>query len=58
MPSLTKKIVRGKPYYYLRECQRVNGKPQGRLGLEEGLALAICFRRAWVGTARCSRNGC
>src|SRR5260370_32980029 len=28
MLSLTKKIVRGKPYYYLRECQRVNGKPK------------------------------
>jgi transposase len=28
MPSLTKKIVRGKPYYYLRECQRVQGKPK------------------------------
>ena len=28
MPSLTKKIVRGRPYYYLRECQRVNGKPK------------------------------
>lgn len=28
MPSLTKKIIRGKPYYYLRECQRVNGKPK------------------------------
>jgi transposase len=28
MPSLTKKIVRGKPYYYLRESQPVNGKPQ------------------------------
>lgn len=28
MPSLTKKIVRGKPYYYLRECQRVGGKPK------------------------------
>jgi transposase len=28
MASLTKKIVRGKPYYYLRECQRVNGKPK------------------------------
>jgi len=25
MPSLIKKkILRGKPYYYLRECQRVN----------------------------------
>lgn len=28
MPSLTKKIIAGKPYYYLRECQRVNGKPK------------------------------
>jgi transposase len=28
MASLTKKIVRGKPYYYLRECRRVNGKPK------------------------------
>ncbi len=28
MPSLTKKIIRGKPYYYLRECQRVHGKPK------------------------------
>lgn len=28
MPSLTKKIIRGKPYYYWRECQRVNGKPK------------------------------
>ncbi len=28
MASLTKKIIRGKPYYYLRECKRVNGKPK------------------------------
>src|SRR5215469_17151540 len=28
MPSLTKKIVRGRVYYYLRESQRVNGKPK------------------------------
>jgi transposase len=28
MPSLTEKILRGRPYYYLRECQRVNGKPK------------------------------
>src|SRR5271167_3605606 len=28
MSSLTKKIIRGKPYYYLRECQRVEGKPK------------------------------
>jgi len=28
MPSLTKKTINGKPYYYLRECQRVNGRPK------------------------------
>ena len=28
MPSLTKKTIRGRPYYYLRECQRVDGKPK------------------------------
>lgn len=28
MASLTKKIIRGKPYYYLRESRRVNGKPK------------------------------
>ena len=28
MASLTKKLVNGKPYYYLRECKRVNGKPK------------------------------
>jgi transposase len=28
MPSLTKKLIRGRPYYYLRECQRVDGKPK------------------------------
>jgi transposase len=28
MASLTKKIIRGKPYYYLRESKRVNGKPK------------------------------
>src|SRR3989338_5524598 len=28
MPSLTKKIIHGKPYYYLRECQRVDGRPK------------------------------
>jgi transposase len=28
MPSLTKKIIKGHPYYYLRECRRVNGKPK------------------------------
>jgi hypothetical protein len=28
LPSLTKKLIRGRPYYYLRECQRVDGKPK------------------------------
>jgi len=28
MASLTKKLIRGKPYYYLRESKRVNGKPK------------------------------
>src|SRR5262245_4748831 len=28
MPSLTKKVIRGRPYYYLRECKRVDGKPK------------------------------
>jgi transposase len=28
MPSLTKKLIKGRPYYYLRECRRVNGKPK------------------------------
>jgi len=28
MPSLTKKVIKGRPYYYARECKRVNGKPK------------------------------
>jgi len=28
MASIIKKIIRGRPYYYLRECQRVDGKPK------------------------------
>lgn len=28
MPSLTEKVIRGQTYYYLRECQRVDGKPK------------------------------
>ena len=27
MPSLTRKIVKGRPYYYVRHCQRVDGRP-------------------------------
>jgi hypothetical protein len=28
MPSLTRKLIHGLPYYYLRYCQRVDGKPK------------------------------
>ena len=28
MASLTKKVIRGHAYYYLRECKRVDGKPK------------------------------
>jgi len=28
MASLTPKVIRGRVYYYARECQRVNGKPK------------------------------
>jgi transposase len=27
MASLTAKVIRGRTYYYARECQRINGKP-------------------------------
>jgi len=40
--SLHKKIVRGHPYWYARECQRINGKPkivwQKYLGKAEDIA--------------------
>jgi transposase len=45
MASLTKKLVGGKPYYYLRECRRVNGKPkivwQEYIGTPQQLALRL-----------------
>jgi transposase len=28
MPSLTRKLVKGRPYYYVRHCQRVDGQPK------------------------------
>src|SRR3990172_7789732 len=28
MASLKKKIINGNPYYYLRECKRIDGKPK------------------------------
>ena len=43
--SLHKKIVRGHPYWYARECQRVNGKPtivwQKYLGKAEHIVSAM-----------------
>jgi transposase len=45
MASLTKKIIGGRPYYYLRECQRINGKPtilwQQYLGSAEQLVRQL-----------------
>jgi hypothetical protein len=35
MASLTPKTLKGRTYYYARECQRVNGKPKiGKRGLK------------------------
>src|SRR6266436_8238530 len=28
MPSLTRKFIKGRPYYYVRHCQRIDGKPK------------------------------
>ena len=28
MPSLTRKFIKGRSYYYVRHCQRINGKPK------------------------------
>ena len=28
MPSLTRKLVKGRPYYYIRHCQRIDGRPK------------------------------
>lgn len=45
MASLVKKIIRGKPYYYARECKRVNGKPrivwQKYLGRAQDIIAAV-----------------
>lgn len=27
MPSLTRKLIKGRPYYYVRHCQRIDGRP-------------------------------
>lgn len=45
MASLIKKTIRGKPYYYARECQRINGKPkivwQKYLGKADDIVAAM-----------------
>ncbi len=45
MVSLTKKTIRGKPYYYARECKRIDGKPkivwQQYLGKAEDIVTAM-----------------
>lgn len=45
MPSLTKKMIAGRAYYYLRECKRIDGKPkivwQQYLGTAEALAAKL-----------------
>src|SRR6266568_64808 len=28
MPSLTRKLIKGRSYYYVRHCQRIDGKPK------------------------------
>lgn len=45
MASITKKIIRGKPYYYARESARINGKPkivwQKYLGKADDIVSAL-----------------
>src|SRR3954467_15798464 len=45
MASLIKKTLRGKVYYYARECRRVDGKPtivwQKYLGKADGIIAAL-----------------
>lgn len=48
MVSITKKTIRGKPYYYARECQRIDGKPkiawQQYLGKADDIVAAMTQR--------------
>lgn len=45
MASIIKKTIRGKPYYYARECKRIDGKPkivwQKYLGKAEDIVKAL-----------------
>ncbi len=49
MASISKKTIRGRTYYYARECKRVNGKPkivwQKYLGRLEDIVTAVSERR-------------
>jgi transposase len=49
MPSIIKKTIHGRPYYYARECKRVNGKPkiiwQQYLGRAEDIIGALTAQR-------------
>lgn len=49
MASITKKVIRGRTYYYARECKRVNGKPkivwQKYLGRLDNIITAVSERR-------------
>lgn len=48
MVSITKKTIRGKPYYYARECRRIDGKPkivwQQYLGKADDIVAAMTQR--------------
>ncbi len=45
MPSLTRKIIKGRSYYYARWCQRVGGRPKivktAYLGPIENIVQAV-----------------
>ena len=45
MPSLTRKIIKGRSYYYARWCQRVGGRPKivktAYLGAIENIVQAV-----------------
>lgn len=48
MASLTAKTVKGRTYYYARECKRVDGKPrivwQQYLGrADDIIAIGVCL---------------
>ena len=61
MASLTAKVIKGKTYYYARECQRVGGKPKivrtvylGSLDNNVSISSAVisvalpAFDKAWL----------